>query len=192
MCPTSDRRVTRACIALRYARDEDSPEYMRAVPTTWRSGTFAGAGVFPSSMIAHDKTGARQQGVIKVVLIVADEVLVRMVIADYLRQCGYRVVEASNAEEAVLVLERASAKIDVVFTTMEMPASRDGFALSHWVREHRPSVEIILAGSLTRAASSAGELCQRGPHGKKPYETSSIVAQVTQLLAASKRSGQET
>jgi CheY-like chemotaxis protein len=126
------------------------------------------------------------------VLVVVDEVLIRMVIADYLRQCGYRVIEASNSDEAIIVLEHPESRVDVVFTTIEMPGSRDGFALSHWVREHRPGVEVVLAGSLARAANSAGELCEKGPHGKKPYETTSIIAEVSQLLAASKRQNPAT
>jgi CheY-like chemotaxis protein len=126
------------------------------------------------------------------VLVVVDEVLIRMVIADYLRQCGYRVMEASNSDEAIIVLEQHDVRVDVVFTTIEMPGSRDGFALSHWVREHRPGTEVVLAGSLSRAATSAGELCEKGPHAKKPYETTSIIAEVNQLLAAAKRQSPAT
>jgi CheY-like chemotaxis protein len=40
-------------------------------------------------------------------LFVEDEVLVRMPIAQYLRDCGYRVIEAANADEAMTVLMQA-------------------------------------------------------------------------------------
>jgi CheY-like chemotaxis protein len=121
------------------------------------------------------------------VLVVVEEVLIRMVIADYLRQCGYKVVEATNADEAILVLEHKDTRVDVVFTTVEMPASRDGFELSNWVHKNRPSLKVVLAGSLARAASSAGDLCESGPHKKKPYPTASVIAQVNQLLSQTKR-----
>jgi CheY-like chemotaxis protein len=121
------------------------------------------------------------------ILVVLDDVLIRMVIADYLRQCGYRIVEAANAAEALSVLQHEDAAIDVVFTAVEMPGARDGFELSRWVRENRPGVEMIMAGSLARIASSAGDLCDRGPHKKRPYETASIVTQVNQLLSTARR-----
>ena len=58
------------------------------------------------------------------VLVVEDEVLIRMAIADYLRDCGYRVVEAGNSHEAVRVL-KTDVYIDVVFTDVHMPGSVD-------------------------------------------------------------------
>lgn len=110
-----------------------------------------------------------------------------MVIADYLRQCGYRVIEAVNADEAIVVLKNGELRVDIVLAAVEITNTRDGFALSHWVRENRPGVEVIMASSLARAASSAGELCEQGPHGKKPYETTSIISEVNQLLATTRR-----
>jgi CheY-like chemotaxis protein len=121
------------------------------------------------------------------ILIVLDDVLVRMVIADYLRQCGYRIIEAANADEALIVLQHKEATVDVVFTAIEMPGARDGFELSRWVRENRPDVEMVMAGSLARAASTAGDLCDRGPHKKRPYETTSIITQVNQLMSIARR-----
>ncbi len=41
---------------------------------------------------------------IETILVVDDEVLIRMPIAEYLRDCGYRVVEAANGDEAIAVL----------------------------------------------------------------------------------------
>ena len=135
------------------------------------------------------RNGLREQ---ESVLVVVDEVLIRMVIADYLRQCGYRVIEATNADEAIAVLQHEQARIDIVFTTVEMPGARDGFELSRWVRKNRPGLKVVLAGSLSRAANSAGDLCEQGPHKKKPYDTGMIVTQVNQLLAQVKRKRRRT
>jgi PleD family two-component response regulator len=49
------------------------------------------------------------------VLVVEDEVIIRMVISDHLRGCGYRVVEAGSGDETVAVL-KTDIRIDVVFT----------------------------------------------------------------------------
>src|SRR5262249_10815606 len=77
-----------------------------------------------------------------------DEVLGRMPISQYLRDCGYRVIDAANAQEAVTVLSYEETVVDGVFTDIEMPGALDGFGLAKWVREHRPGVEVILAGTL--------------------------------------------
>ena len=68
----------------------------------------------------------------EVVLVVEDDVLIRMAIAEYLRDCGYKVIEAVSADEALAVLEHIEAKLDVVFSDIEMPGSlecRNGYAI---------------------------------------------------------------
>ena len=69
---------------------------------------------------------------------VEDEVLIRLVIADYLRDCGYRVHEAVSAEEAILILQAPEVSIDIVFSDVEMPGEMDGFGLARWVRANKP------------------------------------------------------
>jgi CheY-like chemotaxis protein len=59
------------------------------------------------------------------VLVVEDEVLIRMATADYLRVCGYRVVEAGSGDEAVAVL-KTDIRVDVVFTDVSMPGTLNG------------------------------------------------------------------
>ena len=121
------------------------------------------------------------------VLVVEDDVLVRLVIAAYLRDCGYRVLEAANGDEAIKLLERDEASVGVVLTDVEMPGQTDGFALAQWVRRERPHVEVMLAGTPARAADAAGELCEQGPHKAKPYEPSAVIARIRQLFALRQR-----
>jgi DNA-binding NtrC family response regulator len=116
------------------------------------------------------------------VLLVESEILVRAVLAEYLRQCGYQVVEAVNGEEALLVLQ-SPIEISVVLSAVEMPGSIDGFALATWVRRHRTDVRVILAGNPRRAADAAGDLCQSGPLLSKPYEPQAVVERIRRLLA---------
>ena len=77
------------------------------------------------------------------VLVAEDEILVRTVIAAYLRDCGFDVVEAGNADEAVRVLE-AGTRVDIVFSDVNMPGRLDGFGLAQWLRRKRPGLKIIL------------------------------------------------
>lgn len=143
------------------------------------SAAFASSrGVNASTLISTRASGAQAT-----VLVVEDEVLIRMVIADYLRQCGYKAIEAAHVDEAITILRHTDTSIDILFS-----GARDGFALSQWVRTHRPSIQVILTGSISRAANVAGDLCEKGPH-KKPYEPASVVDQIKQLLASANRPG---
>lgn len=118
----------------------------------------------------------------QVVLVVEDEILIRMVIADYLRSCGYRVIEAASADEAMVILQDRELEVDVVFSDIEMPGSMDGFELSKWVRSNCPAVDVILAGNVTRATDAAAELCDSGPV-PKPYEPQIAAERIRQLMA---------
>ncbi len=117
------------------------------------------------------------------ILVVEDEVLVRMVICEYLRDCGYRVIEAAGADEAMLVLQQDDLAIDAVLSDVEMPGSMDGFGLAQWIRLHRPGLDVILVGNPQRAAQAAADLCEHGPTLAKPYEPQAVVARIQRLLA---------
>jgi CheY-like chemotaxis protein len=79
-----------------------------------------------------------------VVLIVEDEVLVRMLIADVLQEAGYRIIEAANADEALRVLQ-ARPDVHVVVTDVEMPPSPTGYDLAAQVRERWPYVQVLVS-----------------------------------------------
>jgi len=117
------------------------------------------------------------------ILVVEDEVLIRFVIADYLRECGYRVHEAVNAEEAIAILESPEVAVDIVFSDVEMPGSMDGFALARWIRAHKSGVQVILTSGVERSADIAATLCEAGPLLKKPYPSQDVVDRIRQLAA---------
>lgn len=123
----------------------------------------------------------------EVVVVVEDEILVRYVISDYLRECGYKVIEAANPDEALQVLEKGSVAVDVILSNVQTSGSMDGFALSHWVRTNRAEIGVILVGTISRAADAAAELCEEGPMLSKPYEPQTVVDRIRRLLAERKR-----
>jgi CheY-like chemotaxis protein len=122
----------------------------------------------------------------EIVLVVDDEVLVRTAIAEYLRDCGYRVLEAASATEAVLALQDSELRVDIVLSAVEMPGPMDGFGLSRWTREHRPDVEVVLAGTPARAATAAAKLCDEGPKLSRPYQPQLVLDRIKRMLAARK------
>jgi CheY-like chemotaxis protein len=128
---------------------------------------------------AAEQTGA--------VLIVDGDILSRHAIADYLRHCGYKVVEAVSTDEAVTALGDPKLGIDVILCDIEAIGTRSGFELAIWVRENHPDLEVRIAGSLAGAAETAAELCESGPHLKRPYEPQSVVDYIRRLRAAHAR-----
>lgn len=125
---------------------------------------------------------------LQTVLVVEDEVLVRLVIADYLRECGYRVHEAVNADEAIAILQSPEVSVDVVFSDVEMPGSVDGFGLARWIRANKPGMQVILTSGAERSADIAATLCEAGPLLKKPYPSQDVVDRIRQLRAKARRS----
>ena len=118
---------------------------------------------------------------VRTILVVEDDVLIRMPIASYLRECGYRVVEAADSDEALTVLTMNEIKIGVVFAAAELAGSMDGFSLCQWVQHNRPGIKTVLAGTPKRAAEVAGELCDEGP--RQPYGSELVEHLIRRLLA---------
>ena len=116
------------------------------------------------------------------ILVVEDDVLVRSVVAAYLRECGFDVVEANSADEAIRVLQAGGA-IDIVFSDIQMPGSMDGFGLAQWVRRERPGLKVILTSGAARTAKEAGDLCEHGPILAKPYDHAELERHIRSLLA---------
>ena len=81
------------------------------------------------------------------ILIVEDEVLIRMLMASELRAAGYHVVEAAHADEALDVL-RSSSPIDLMITDIAMPlGSIDGMRLATLVRAGWPETKVMVASA---------------------------------------------
>ncbi len=114
------------------------------------------------------------------VLVLEPDILVRMIIADYLRDCGFKVFEGVTADDVLAVLE-SGQRIDVIFAEVQLSGSTDGFGLAQWVREKYPDIGVILTSGIARAAEKAGDLCDEGPL-EKPYHPQEVVRRINILL----------
>ena len=110
------------------------------------------------------------------ILVVEDDVLVRSLAATYLRDCGFDVIEANGADEAIRVLQ-AEIPVEVVFSDIQMPGSMDGFGLAQWVRRERPWLKIILTSGAARTANDAAPILA------KPYDHAALERHIRSLLA---------
>jgi CheY-like chemotaxis protein len=124
------------------------------------------------------------------ILVVEDEVITRLVISDYLRDCGYKVFEAGSVDEAKSVL-LAGTPVELVFSDVQMPGKEDGFALARWIRQHHPGVRVLLTSGISGAAERARDLCEGGPLLAKPYEPATAVQRIQSLLARASRAARE-
>ncbi len=89
-----------------------------------------------------------------VVLVVDDELILRLSISAELEDEGFVVFEAGTADEAIATLER-HPEIRLVFTDVDMPGSMDGLKLAAFVRDRWPPIKIIVtSGSASRKLAS--------------------------------------
>jgi DNA-binding response OmpR family regulator len=118
---------------------------------------------------------------------VEPDVLVRQPIAEYLRECGYKVVETGSTDEALLVVNARTMSIDIVLADAQAPGKLDGFGLARWMRENQPSAKVILAGTVANEAKEAGDLCEEGPLLSKPYDPQLLVDRIKRAVATRDR-----
>ena len=118
-----------------------------------------------------------------VLLVVDGEVLVRHVIADYLRGCGYVVIEAASAAEAQIVLADRNLALAAILCDAALRGDMNGFQLRAWQTAHRPEVPVILAGGPAGAAKAAAELCDERPDIGRPYDPQVTLDYLKRLLA---------
>ncbi|GGD63956.1 response regulator [Erythrobacter arachoides] len=114
-----------------------------------------------------------------IVLVVEDEVLIRMDVVDQLSALGYSIIEACNGREALEVAQQYEA-IDILFTDIDMPGDVDGLTLAHEIRASRPEIGIIV----TSGKPLLGEA--RLPEGSrfypKPYLSTTVHATIQEMV----------
>jgi DNA-binding NtrC family response regulator len=113
------------------------------------------------------------------VLVVEDEVLIRLMVSDALRAQGINVIEASNADEALRVLQSA-LPIQLLLTDIHLPSALDGLALAHAARATRPDLKLIVASSQPAVREAAG---LADAFFAKPFVLTAMVERVRSLLA---------
>jgi CheY-like chemotaxis protein len=110
--------------------------------------------------------------------VVEDELLIRVMLSDYLQGCGFKVLEGSTADEAVAIIENMDVQIDLVLTDIRMPGSMDGFGLVRWIRANRPDINVIIASGEAKKANVAKELCEDATLFEKPYDLEAVVTKI--------------
>lgn len=115
------------------------------------------------------------------VLVVEDELMVRMPIVEYLRDCGYHVVEAGDASEAIAATD-AEATVNLVFSDVRMPGKMDGLGLAEWFRSHHPEVPVLLTSGYSGGRGRIPASTIADSFIEKPYSQKQVERRIAALL----------
>jgi|SRR5580693_3332436 DNA-binding response OmpR family regulator len=115
----------------------------------------------------------------KVVLIVEDDFLIRWPAAEYLRDSGYRVIEAGTVGEAMIVFS-SGTHVDLVFSDINLSGELTGYAFARWLGDHHPDIPVLL----TSGDPIASPRAHIGiPFIPKPYVLAEVDERIKELLA---------
>ncbi len=126
--------------------------------------------------MSSDSTGSPAK-----VLVVEDEMVLRMSAVDIVEDAGFTAVEAVNADEAISILE-ARSDISLLFTDIQMPGSMDGLKLAHAVHDRWPAIKIILVSG--QVNPPAAERPTDSRFFGKPVEVEEMTAQLQVMIGA--------
>jgi CheY-like chemotaxis protein len=113
------------------------------------------------------------------VLVVEDEMLLRMRAVDMVEDAGYISVEAVDAEAAFAILESRPG-IGLLFTDIQMPGKMDGLQLAHAVHERWPAIKIILVSGQLKLSES--DIPPRSRFFGKPLQADEMIAEMQSMI----------
>jgi CheY-like chemotaxis protein len=114
-----------------------------------------------------------------IILVVEDEMLLRMRAVDMVEDAGYTSVEAVDADAAFAILE-ARSDIALLFTDIQMPGSMDGLKLAHAVHARWPPIKIILVSGQLQLSNS--DIPPNSRFFGKPLQASAMIAEMQNMI----------
>jgi CheY-like chemotaxis protein len=116
------------------------------------------------------------------ILLVEDEPLIRMIMAEALEDEGLTVVQAENGDIAADLIDGPNG-YDALLTDIHMPGKRDGVAVAAHYRERHPAAPIIYMSGRPDALRRAAPLGPREVLLHKPYAPSDLMRALKRLFA---------
>lgn len=112
------------------------------------------------------------------ILVVEDEPFIRMDLSGFLSDSGFHVLEAGNADEAVILLEQHD--IALIITDVDMPGSMDGLKLARAVSDRWPPIRIIVVSG--HRLVEITDIPDGSVFFAKPYDQPHLLASMHDLL----------
>jgi CheY-like chemotaxis protein len=120
------------------------------------------------------------------ILLVDDEEMMRLMLAEILRQQGYTVMEASRASEALALAESHQKPIDLLVTDMSMPGMT-GWDMAKVLRTTRPGIPILLtSGHSDNETMQWGKMEPPMEHLYKPFSIEAFLSKAREMLDSPK------
>jgi CheY-like chemotaxis protein len=116
----------------------------------------------------------------KRVLLVEDESLIRLIVAETLCDAGFDVVEAADGDEAVAILDGLE-QFDLLMTDIQMPGKVDGNILASCAKSRQPGLPVVYTSGRPDTLTNRVGRCDA--FVRKPFGGSEVLAAVTRLLA---------
>src|ERR1700737_620241 len=120
-----------------------------------------------------------QSAALRAILVVEDEMLLRMRAVDMVEDAGFTPVEAINADDALAILESRS-DIELLFTDIQMPGSIDGLKLAYAVHERWPLIKIILVSGQLKLNDNDKPADSR--FFGKPLDVKQMIAEMQDMI----------
>lgn len=114
-------------------------------------------------------------------VVVEDEILIRMAACQALEDAGFQVVETEHADEAIAILNARAQEIQAMFTDIHMPGSMDGMTLAHLSRQSWPWIALLVASGHARPGSH--EMPEGSRFVAKPYDPDHVVGHLRDMIA---------
>jgi DNA-binding NtrC family response regulator len=114
-----------------------------------------------------------------IVLVVEHDALLKTLTADIMKDAGFTALQASNADEALAVLE-SRPDIALLLTSITMPSGMDGLSLAHMVAKRWPAVKIVIASGQIQLAGL--RLPKNSSFFLKPYNAQRMISEIRSLI----------
>jgi CheY-like chemotaxis protein len=115
------------------------------------------------------------------ILVVEDEPLIRLGLASAVEDAGYAVIEAANADEAILRIV-ADEEVRLVVTDVDMPGTMDGIRLAHYIRKRWPPIQLLVISG--KVGLIPGQLPTGARFMSKPYQEPQLLTTIEALMSA--------
>jgi CheY-like chemotaxis protein len=117
------------------------------------------------------------------ILVVEDETDLRRLVRTFLERCGYRVIEAANGKEALLVWRNNGKEIDLLVTDMLMPEGISGRQLAEVIKGESPRLKVVYTSGYSGEVLGAdSELLAEEHYLPKPYTLLALARAVRKRL----------
>jgi CheY-like chemotaxis protein len=136
----------------------------------------------PAQMLgANEVAGRPLRGSGESVLVVEDDVQVRMMVSTVLTDFGYRVAEAADAQSALRMLE-GDSHVQLMITDVGLPGV-NGRQLAEMARQSRPDLPVLFVTGYAEKAAVRSEFLDAGMHMiSKPFSVEALTGAVREAL----------